>query len=336
MIEQAIALLLPQSSVPMGAVTCHIRDNGHEMSFELRQKTATKHKDTKPQACLLDQMSPTHLLDLVHHIPTKLVTTLTKPPGDYLTDPVHNDSYPAIDPLKADLSNKSVFISGASRGLGRAMALSFARAGASCIAIGARRDMTTLVEEIKDKAMAAKRKSPEVLPIEFDVTSQESIANAAAAVSREFKKLDILVNNAGVLSAKANVADSDPDDWWKAWTVNVRGTYLVTRAFLPLMLEGGDKQIVNVCSVGAHVVSPGLSAYQRSKLAQLRFTEFVCAEYGEQGVVAFCIHPGNIPTDIVGGLEGVPDDLKHGMCTFLGLVREPGGKLITGSFRGDT
>ncbi|KAL8721501.1 MAG: hypothetical protein Q9225_001846 [Loekoesia sp. 1 TL-2023] len=308
------------------AIICHIKDNGHEMSFGLRQKTTSKRKNTKPQACLLDQMSPTHLPDLVHHMLTKLVRTLTKPPGDYLTDPVHNDSYPAIDPLKADLSSKSVFISGASRGLGRAMALSFARAGASYIAIGARGDMTALVEEIKDKATAAKRKLPEVLPIKFDVTSQESIDNAAAVVSRGLKKLDILVNNAGVLSAKANVADTDPEEWWKAWTVNVRGTYLVTRAFLPLMLEGGDKQIVNVCSVGAHVVNPGLSAYQPSKLAQLRFTEFVCAEYGDQGVVAFCIHPGNIPTDIVGGLEGVPDSLKHGMCTFVGLLWKLGGK----------
>ncbi|KAL8734361.1 MAG: hypothetical protein Q9166_001559 [cf. Caloplaca sp. 2 TL-2023] len=232
-------------------------------------------------------------------------------PGDYLTDPVHNDTYPAIDPLKADLSGKSVFISGASRGLGRAMTLSFAAAGASSIAIGARGDMTSLVDEIKDRATAAKRKLPKVLPIKFDVTSQESVDNAAAVVEKESGKIDIVVNNAGVLSANAKVAESDIEDWWRAWTVNVRGTYLVTRAFLPLMLKGGNKQIVNVCSVGAHAIIPGLSAYQPSKLAQLRFTEFVCAEYGDQGVVAFCIHPGNIPTDIVGGAEGVPEGLKH-------------------------
>ncbi|KAL8952619.1 MAG: hypothetical protein Q9222_001493 [Ikaeria aurantiellina] len=232
-------------------------------------------------------------------------------PGDYLTDPVHNDTYPAIDPMKADLKGKHVFISGASRGLGRAMTLSFAKAGASFIAIGARGDMTSLAQEIIDATAKAGRSQPKVLPIKIDVTSRESIDDAATRVEKEFGQLDILVNNAGVLSANANVADSDPDDWWQAWTVNVRGTYLVTRAFLPLMLKGGDKQIVNVCSVGAHVVNPGLSAYQPSKLAQLRFTEFVCAEYGDQGVVAFCIHPGNIPTDIVGGIEGVPENLKY-------------------------
>ncbi|KAL8910154.1 MAG: hypothetical protein Q9171_004532 [Xanthocarpia ochracea] len=233
------------------------------------------------------------------------------PVGDYLTDPVHNDTYPAIDPLRAELSGKSIFISGASRGLGRAMSLSFAKAGASFIAVGARGDMTSLVEEIKSSATAAKRSPPKVLPIKFDVTSQESIENAAEVVEKEVGKVDIVVNNAGVLSAMSKVADSDTEDWWRAWTVNVRGTYLVTRAFLPLMLKGGNKQIVNVCSVGAHAITPGLSAYQPSKLAVLRFTEFVCAEYADQGVMAFCIHPGNVPTDIIGGPEQVPKGLEH-------------------------
>ena len=250
--------------------------------------------------------------------------------GDYLTDPVHNDTYPAIDPLKADLSGKSVFISGASRGLGRAMALSFAKAGIASIAIGDRGDLASLVEEIKARATAAQRKAPQVLPIKCDVTSKENIDNAAKLVAGEFKKLDILVNNAGVLATPNCVIDSDPEDWWETYTVNVRGTYLVTRAFLPFMLKEGDKQIVNVCSVGAHLVLPGVSAYQSSKLALLRFTEFVCAEYGDQGVVAFCIHPGNIPTDIMGGPEKVPDGFHHSMCMLLPLGQRC-EELITGS-----
>ncbi|CAO1600585.1 hypothetical protein XANCAGTX0491_004269 [Xanthoria calcicola] len=232
-------------------------------------------------------------------------------PGDYLTDPVHNDTYPAIDPLTADLSGKSVFISGASRGIGRAMSLSFAKAGATFIALGARGDMTSLVEEIKKMATAAKRTAPKVLPIKFDVTSQESIDNAAAVVDKEFGKIDVVINNAGVFPAPTKIADTDPDDWWRTWTINVRGTYLVTRAFLPLMLKGGGKQIVNVCSVGAHLTLPGVSAYQTGKLAQLRFTEFISAEYGDHGVIPFCIHPGNIPTELIGGPEAIPDHFKH-------------------------
>lgn len=80
------------------------------------------------------------------------------------------------------------------------------------------------------------------------------------------------------------------------------------------MLKGGDKQIINVSSVGAHLTGRGLSSYQTSKLALLRFTEFIVAEYGEQGILAFCIHPGNIPgTDIFPG--GVPDTIGHRMST---------------------
>lgn len=236
--------------------------------------------------------------------------------GTYLTDPVHNDTYPAIDPLKADLSGKGVFITGASRGLGRAMALSFAKAGASFIAIGARGDMTSLIEAIRDKATAAKRNPPKVLPLKLDVTSQESIDIAARSVKEEFGRIDIVVNNAGVTSGLSKIADTDPDQWWRTWVVNVRGTYLVTRAFLPLMLQGGDKQIVNVCTVGAHLVGPGASAYQSSKLAQLRFTEFVSAEYKDEGVLAFCVHPGNVGTDIIADFGNVPEEfIRRGMQT---------------------
>lgn len=229
--------------------------------------------------------------------------------GDYLTDPVHNDTYPAIDPTKASLGGKTVFVSGASRGLGRAMALSFARAGASEIAIGARSDMSSLETEMHEAATAAGIKLPRVLQVELDVTSRESVDNAATAVEKEFGKLDILINNAGIVGAMKPVAETDPEDWWNVFTVNVRGPYLVTRACLPLLLKGGDKTIVNVASVGAHLTTLGLSSYQTTKLALLRFTEFLCAEYGERGLLAYCIHPGNVETDIVGEIS---EELKTG------------------------
>ena len=240
---------------------------------------------------------------------------------------MHNDTYPAIDSSKADLHGKSVFISGASKGIGRSTALSFAKAGASVIAIGARSDMTALEKDIKEAATSVGKDAPMVLRIKLDVSSQESIDKAAATIGKESGKLDIMINNAGVLGPPALIADSDPDQWWNDWIINVRGPYLMTRAFLPLMLKGGDKQIINICSAGAHCIFPSLSAYQPSKLAILRFTEFVAAEYGPHGVVSFCIHPGNIPTDIVGGPEGLPPELKHGssllLCPFfIGPKRE--------------
>lgn len=146
--------------------------------------------------------------------------------------------------------------------------------------------------------------------MQIDVTSQKSTEDAAALVEKQFGKLDILLINAGILGSLALIANSDPEEWWETWNVNLKGPYLVSRAFLPLMLKGGDKTIITTSSVGSHVISPSLSAYQSSKLAVLRFMEFMSKEYGDQGVVAFSIHPGNIPTDIVGGKEGLREDLK--------------------------
>ena len=92
--------------------------------------------------------------------------------------------------------------------------------------------------------------------------------------------------------------------------VNVKGPYLISRACIPLLLKGDQKTLVTISSVGAHCVGPGLSAYQPSKLAVLRLTEFVAKEYADQGVIAFSVHPGNILTDMLGGGEGMDEALK--------------------------
>lgn len=104
--------------------------------------------------------------------------------------------------------------------------------------------------------------------------------------------------HSGYLEIFTPIAESDPDEWWYTWTVNMRGPYLVTRSFLPLLLKGGDKQIVNLSSIGAHATRKGASAYQTSKLAILRFTEFIMSEYSEKGVLAFAVHPGGVMTEM--------------------------------------
>lgn len=143
------------------------------------------------------------------------------------------------------------------------------------------------------------------------MTDQKSVERASADIEKEFGRLDVLVHNAGVLGNPAAIGDSDPENWWKTWDVNLRGPYLVTRAIL-LMLREGDKEIVNVSSLGAHFTSPGLSSYQTSKLALLRFTEFVVSEYGDKWVPAFSIHPGNIlGTEIMN--EEVSDTIEYSM-----------------------
>ncbi|KAK0120964.1 hypothetical protein ONS96_011159 [Cadophora gregata f. sp. sojae] len=184
------------------------------------------------------------------------------------------------------------------------MGISFAQSGASRIAIGARSSLITQKETILAAAKNAGREEPKVLIIKLNVSDKKSTEEAAQLVEKEFGKLDIVVNNAGTIGTPAMVGESDPDDWWETMATNLKGPYLVSRAFLPLLLKGGDKTIVTTSSVGAHLVGPGLSSYQTSKLAVMRLMQFISEEYREKGVVAFCIHPGNIKTDILSAFPG--------------------------------
>ena len=230
--------------------------------------------------------------------------------GHYFAEPLHKDTYPAIDSGKADLTGKSVFISGGSKGIGKATTLSFAKAGASFIAVGARSNLQPLEKAVHDAAVSAGKKPPQFLPISLDVTSKESVEDAAAEVKRAFGKLDILINNAGVVEAPVPIADGDPDIWWNTWIINLRGPYLVTRAFLPLLLKGEYKTIVITNSVGAFGTLPGLSAYQSGKLALLRFADFVNREYGDKGILIYSIHPGSVLTEIFDTMGGLPENMR--------------------------
>jgi len=111
-----------------------------------------------------------------------------------------------------------------------------------------------------------------------------------------------LINNAGYLEEFIPIIDSDPSEWWKTWEVNVRGIYYVTKAFLPLLLKGGDKTVVNLSSIGAHGLRPGASGYQTTKLAVLKFTEFIMAEHTDQGVLAYSVHPGGVLTELASNM----------------------------------
>ncbi|KAI8184717.1 hypothetical protein K4K51_012258 [Colletotrichum sp. SAR 10_75] len=229
-------------------------------------------------------------------LPPRKVDTFT---GDV----IHHDTYPEINPLtSSDCSGKAVLITGASKGLGRAIAIGYAEAGASHIAVAARSDVSSTVAAVREAAKNAGRNEPTVFALEMDVSDMASVRAAAERLTTEWRRLDILVNNAGYMAQFNLLLDTDDDEYMKAWDVNYWGTYRVTKAFLPLMLKGGDKTIVNMSSVAAHFMGAGGGAYHVSKFALIRFTEFVQDEYGDQGVLAFSIHPGGIPTDLSSNL----------------------------------
>jgi NAD(P)-dependent dehydrogenase (short-subunit alcohol dehydrogenase family) len=228
----------------------------------------------------------------------------------------HTDTYPAIDPVtKSNHTGHYVLITGASKGVGRATGLSFAKAGAAGIALAARSFFGTLSSEILSAAKAANKPPPKILELQMDVLSYASVEAAAKTIEKEFGKLDILINNAGFLGPFEEIVNSDIDKWWMNYEINFRGVYWVSKAVLPLMLKGGEKTIVNVTSAGAHSVGAGASGYAGSKFALMRFTEFLMSEHAEEGLLAYSVHPCGSATEL--GL-GMPERMHYGrlICLF--------------------
>lgn len=185
--------------------------------------------------------------------------------GAVFTKTLHQDTYTFINPAKSPSAHKShsVFVTGASKGIGRRVALSFAQSGASKIALGARSSLDSLESEILDAAAEVGLTASQVLKVHLDILDKESVKRAAQEVNKAFGEggVDILVNNAGYLEIAKPVGEIDVDDWWYTWEVNVRGMFLVTHAFLPLVLMSKEKTIINMSSNAAHLCLPGVSVF---------------------------------------------------------------------------
>ncbi|OTB02940.1 hypothetical protein M426DRAFT_322183 [Hypoxylon sp. CI-4A] len=249
----------------------------------------------------------------------KEVTTLAYPPvppnfgADYCKT-IRQDTYDYINPVtKSDCKGKAVLVTGGNKGIGKGVAISYARAGASHIAVTSRSDVPEVVKEIENAAIDAGRQKPVVALLRVDVSDATSVKNAARTLETDWGRLDILVSNAGFLAKYEKILDGDEDDWWKSFDVNVRGGYLVAKHFLPLMLKGGDKTIISMSSTGVNHFLTGGSGYQLSKFALLRLTEYLMAEYADQGLLAYSLHPGGVATDLT---EGLPNGTKEWLkCT---------------------
>ena len=122
-----------------------------------------------------------------------------KSSGIDFTKTIRNDTYDFIKPEQFDLSSRSVLVTGASKGLGKDNAISFARAGASQIAIAARSGLEDVEKQMKEAAQKAGRKEPTILSLKLDVTDKQSVSDAAAKIKEDFGSLDIVINNAGYL-----------------------------------------------------------------------------------------------------------------------------------------
>lgn len=210
----------------------------------------------------------------------------------------HHDVYSAIDSsttLYGSAKGKTVLITGAGRGIGRAIAQSFAKAGAARVVITSRTqsELDDVESEIAKVASDAK-----VVKIVTDVTSKESVGALFDAIDG---RIDVLCNNAGVLEPCIPTGEQDPDTWLRTWDVNVRGTFLPIHSFLNRQQDG---YIINTSSVGSIGTRPGFSAYQPSKTAINRITDFLDKEY--PGIKVMAYHPGGVMSKLA--KESMPKD----------------------------
>lgn len=220
---------------------------------------------------------------------------------------VRSRRYPAIDPkttLKGSASGKTVFLAGASQGIGQATAVAFAHAGAQAVYLTARSEKAlaetqALVREANPRTQCAYRLC--------DVTDVDQVRAAVDDCVTRFGAIDVADSNAGYLDKWAKIGESDPASWWYTWEVNLKGTYHVVRYTIPHLIESARKHasrgasgghLVLLSSIGAQLLTDGASDYQTSKHAINRLCEFIDHDHGDEGVKCFAIHPGGVATKL--------------------------------------
>jgi meso-butanediol dehydrogenase/(S,S)-butanediol dehydrogenase/diacetyl reductase len=201
-----------------------------------------------------------------------------------------------------DLTGKVALVTGAARGLGRAMALALAEAGADIAVsdIGRSADGATpyaLASEgdLAETARAVEQRGRRSLAIQADVTSAADVARMMAEIENRLGGLDILVANAGIIAA-APVVAMDEAQWDRIFAVNVKGVFLCARAAIPLLAKRGGGRIVNVASVAGKTGHGGLAAYCASKAAVISLTQALAEELGPMNVAVNALCPGYIKT----------------------------------------
>jgi len=183
-------------------------------------------------------------------------------------------------------------VSGASRGIGAAIAEELAQAGfrVACAARG--RDG---VEAVAGRIRAS---GAEAVPVELDVRDLESCRRAVGEVG----PVDVLVNNAGV-GAFGETAELDPAEWDRVISTNLTGAFYLTRAALPGMVERGKGHVVNIASVAGHQAFSGGGAYVASKYGLVGFSESLMLEARPKGVRVTIISPGSVATEFFTGRD---------------------------------
>jgi 3-oxoacyl-[acyl-carrier protein] reductase len=201
------------------------------------------------------------------------------------------------------LTGKKALITGASRGIGKAVAMKLAAEGADVIVTATSLDRA---KQTADQIILLGRKA---IPVKVDVSVASDVEALFQVVVEEFGSLDILVNNAGITRDGLLMRMKD-EDWDSVLDVNLKGTFLCTREAIKLMAKAKSGRIVTISSVVGEMGNAGQANYCASKAGIIGFTKAVAREYAKRNITVNAVAPGFVETDMTGVLtEGVRDEL---------------------------
>ncbi len=202
-----------------------------------------------------------------------------------------------------DLEGKIALISGASRGIGRAIAVAAASKGAKVICVGRTLEKDGNRGSLEETIALIHSKGEEAIAFPCDVSKPEKIFDLFSSITNELGAIDILVNNAGIYTG-GSIQDITLDDWSRGLAVNLTAPMLMSKLAIPMMIKKGGGAIVNITSGSAERYDRGHVAYSTSKAALNRFTQNLAREVKNLSIVVNALGPGLVKTEMNGFYEG--------------------------------
>jgi 3-oxoacyl-[acyl-carrier protein] reductase len=207
--------------------------------------------------------------------------------------------------------NRVAFVTGASRGIGRAIALTLCRAGFDIVVASPE------IEKNEEVAAEIRACSGEAMTVNLDVTSADSVKSAFGKALQDKTRIDVLVNNAGVTRDGLAVR-MKPADWDLVMSINLDGAFRCTQAVLPNMMRNRWGRIINIASVVGQAGSAGQANYAASKGGLIALTKALAQEMASRSITVYAIAPGYIATDMTSVL---PEDVKQKILATVPLGR---------------